>query len=775
MTRRFGPTQGAGTVVIERQGEQPITPGALGLAAYYGILERGPVGELIDVLTKPSLERKTGGRIADSFVPDSAIDFFDEAEGGGGLFLIRVTDGTELKSAITLRNRRTPWSDVVQVDANNGGRWAGKRDIRSSEVATIATDITETTIDTGWMPSSAISEDVYKGGKVRLFGVTGKTYDIIASGAAGPSTSLVLTVTSDSLMASDLAGGGDPTNKGFAFWLLNEAKEVTLLVKDGSLEPDTEWGLEVYVDDVLVRDYLNLSSDPNSARYFISIVNDDPENHYIVLTDLWTGAITADIRPANYASLSNTLTATRLTADIFQFAVTGTGDGTVGSLTLGSLAKPDKLTLTCTDDITPGSEVFSVVSQDVYLKVTDLPDATVGVVYTEKDDYGVGFTITAGATNFVVGDVIIIEVYPFEPDVLIGGILTPNTAKRRVRFNIVDNGQDFIDVATGNDMTVEASATDPFRVEFQDSLRRGTDGISGITDSDFTNLMQFEDTPLRELEGENFGLVKLAAPGNGAVAVEKAGAAIAEALNHQWRYEIPSNILSETDAEEYATETLGRNDFAVVTFPSWVYKTDPEGEGGLVLVPATGMIHGEEAKIARNFDGYHKAEAGIDAVLAKVIKLPTGTQPLNEEFLNPRGINVMRVREGNTILWGDRTLSVNPEWKWKHQRELMSYYEHILLENFDWIIFAIQNPDTQQQAKSSLISFFFPEYNKGALDNFKTFDEAAIIKIDDENNTAATRAAGDLHADIDLGLADTVERFIMTVSKQGIFERVVAP
>ena len=772
--RRFGPLLGPGTAVVEKAGEQPIQPGALGLAAYFGILERGPVGELIDALTRPVLEKKTGGLIADGFVPQASRDYFDEAEGAGGLFLVRVTDGTEIKSSIVLRNRRIPWSEVLKIEANNGGRWAGKRDIRSSEVAVIATDITETTLDTGWQPTVAISVDVFKGGILRLEGVTGKTYNIVGSSAANSTTPLVLTVASDALMATDLAGGGDDTNKNFAFWLNNDAKELAVVVKDGNLRPDTEWGLEVYVDGNRVADYLDLSSDPASARYFVRVVNDDPENHFVTVTDLWTGAIAADIRPANIAGVSSALAETLLTATIFQATVTGTGDGTVGTLTLGTLAKPDKLLLTCTDDSTPGSEVFSVVSQDVYLKTTDLPDATVAVAYTAKDDYGFGFTITAGGADFVVGDTILIEANPFVPDALIGQILIPNTAKRRIQFVITDNAQDTISVATGLDMTVDASPADAFRVEGQTALRRGTDGISGIADADFTNLMVSDTTPLKELAGNNFALVKCAAPGNGAVAVEKAGAALAEALNYQWRYEIPANVLTEVNAEEYATETLGRSDFAVVDFPSWGYITDPEGEGGQILVPLTGQIHGDEARIARDFNGYHKAQAGVDAVLRKVLKLPTGKARLNEEFLNPRGINALRWREGSVIRWGDRTLSINPEWKWKHQRELMSYYEHVLLENLDWVIFSIQSPDTSQQAKAALIAFFFPEYNKGALDNFLTFDEAAIIKLDTEINTAATRAAGDLNAELKLALADTVERFVITMSKQGIFERVEA-
>ena len=183
----------------------------------------------------------------------------------------------------------------------------------------------------------------------------------------------------------------------------------------------------------------------------------------------------------------------------------------------------------------------------------------------------------------------------------------------------------------------------------------------------------------------------------------------------------------------------------------------------------TGQIHGVEAVFARNFDGYHKAAAGIDAILSKVLRVPTGERVLAEEFLNPVGIQVIKKVKGNFIIWGDRTLHLDSTWRFKHQRELMSYYEHVLQENFDFIIFAINDPVTENLARAALRGFFFPEFQKRALRG-ETFDDAAVIKIDQENNTDATRANGDMFADIALRLADTVERFIIRIGKQGIFE-----
>ncbi len=330
-------------------------------------------------------------------------------------------------------------------------------------------------------------------------------------------------------------------------------------------------------------------------------------------------------------------------------------------------------------------------------------------------------------------------------------------------------------MADGTDLTAHSAAADFFLVEAAQELAGGRDGNSAIVDATYNQkAWDTSLSPFNRLEGKNMGLVKFATPGITSTAVQKAGVAYAAAKNHQYRYEVTSNITTESGVDTYVNDTLGRNDYAVVEFPSYGYVADPQGggEGKLKLTTLTGQIHGREAATARAYDGYHKAAAGIDAILPKVLKLPTGDNILNEELLNPRGINVIKKTKGNFIIWGDRTLWLDPTWIWKHQREQMSYYEHVLQEAFDWIIFAINDPITEKLALASLRTFFEPEFNKRALRG-KSFEDACRIKIDAENNTNATRAAGDLNATILLRLADTVERFVISIGKQGIFDSAV--
>ena len=308
------------------------------------------------------------------------------------------------------------------------------------------------------------------------------------------------------------------------------------------------------------------------------------------------------------------------------------------------------------------------------------------------------------------------------------------------------------------------AAGDSAMLQWPQQLSGGYDGLAELDDSDYEAMFDVDSSPIKRMWGQHKGLVKMGNPGVTSTSVQKKGALFGEAVNYQYRYQIPANIVTEDAAEEYVNDTLGRSDFAVVAFPSFAYIKNPIANSeGLKLVSTMGSIHGREAKMAKNWGGYHKAAAGIDVTLPGFVKLPTGDAILDEETLNPQGIQILKFYNGNLIVWGDRTVSLDPAWRWKHQREQMSHYENTLRENFDWIIFAINDTETWSMAWVELDDYFSKEKTNRALEDYH-------VKIDAENNTAATKAEGDVYVDIRLKFTDTVERFKIRMQKVGIFE-----
>ncbi|RLE17971.1 MAG: hypothetical protein DRJ65_22025 [Acidobacteria bacterium] len=756
--RRYGPTRGAGTAIIEKEGDKPVEAGALGWIGYGGIFEKGEVGKLIQASSNKAFALMCGGLIPDSLAPDCALNFYDVAVGAGGGFFVRVTDGNELESEVTLYARRLLSTPMGTLKAKNGGRWAGKKNKLWGEMALIS-QLTETELDTG----VAMKTDEWKGGVIELPDVLNTQYVIISNDDAG-----VITVASDQTMLTDYGAGAD------LHWYLtleNGGKALSYELRDGVESPTTEFGLDIYVDGALNLSYPNLSTDPTSSRYWINLINNDGANYQVEVVDLWTGAHVADVRPANHYGVNSTIAAALLTVEPLEFdpAATGDGDGTCVLGTTTDIMVQQVLTLTFTSPT-----AYDVVS-DVFGAIAS---GAVAAPFAPDNKWVPPFTLTAGTSAWEIADVATLTYKPLVADSLIEGRVYPDkSAATREYYRIIDNTHKTITVQAGSDMTNGGARTggEEFMVVAPLEMVGGRDGIADLVDADYENQAWSPATsPFNQIQGKNVGLVKFATPGVYSTAVQQAGKAYADAKNHQYRYEVDPAIVTESAADAYVNDTLGRSDFAVVAFPSYGYVSDPEapGEGKLKLVPLTGKIHGREARIAVDYDGYHKAEAGVDATLPGVLKLPTGDTILDEEYLNPLGLNVIKKLKGNFVIWGDRTLWVDPTWKWKHQRELVSYYEQTLEEAFDWIIYMINDKETQDQARGSLKSFFLPEWRKRALRG-NTFDEAATIKIDDENNTSVTQAAGDMHAEVALQLADTVERFVITIGKMGIFESVV--
>jgi hypothetical protein len=624
----------------------------------------------------------------------------------------------------------------------------------------MATDLTETTIDTGL----TMVLDEWAGGEVHLDDVPAKSYIIVSNTVAG-----VVTVRSDSTMSTDYGAGSDD---GFYLTLDHDAYYVGALIGEAEITDADAFSMEVYVNGDMVKRWPNLSIDPTSRYYFPNIINDDTSNYEITATDLASPPTPGDkfAVPANEVGEIAVLTATVLTTTLHQVRIESPVAGADPTVALGTTSDLMKYRNIIKCVVDAGATTATVTSTDMYGGVVALGQATLGALFTPNTPIMPPFTITNGGTALVQDDIVWIDYFPFVPDELIGSYVIPDWDDTPLnKYLIVDNDHKTITVGAGQDMTTVGTVGDDFVVQTVSKLRGGDDGISGVDTADYTPHFDIATSGFNELLEQNKGLVKLGCPGKTTTAIVKDMAAYAEAKNWQARYEIPSATQDEVGAINQINTTYGRNDFAVVSMPSFGYIDNPNAPDTLKLVSLTGQIHGREALVAKNYDGYHKAAAGVEVTLPSVLKLDA--TELNEELLTPVGINVVKKKKGNFILWGDKTVAIDPAWKWKHQRELMSHYENRLREGYDFIIFAINSKTNWALLLTSLRAFFLPEFAKEAVRG-DDFSDAVQIKIDEDINTDATMAAGELNCEIKLQLADTVHQFIITVGKQGIFEQV---
>ncbi|NJK76381.1 MAG: hypothetical protein HC942_23280 [Microcoleus sp. SU_5_6] len=147
------------------------------------------------------------------------------------------------------------------------------------------------------------------------------------------------------------------------------------------------------------------------------------------------------------------------------------------------------------------------------------------------------------------------------------------------------------------------------------------------------------------------GLMRLAFPGVSSITVNKAGAAYAEAKSYEFRYEVPVYLTTASAIEAYIKQELGRNDFASVAAPSYIYIASPFGAGKR-MVSAVGDIMGGESLFAVNNSGYHVMFAGRAARLPRAIGLPFEIGRSDEVVANTSGVQMLKYSEGSIIVWG---------------------------------------------------------------------------------------------------------------------------
>ncbi len=103
-------------------------------------------------------------------------------------------------------------------------------------------------------------------------------------------------------------------------------------------------------------------------------------------------------------------------------------------------------------------------------------------------------------------------------------------------------------------------------------------------------------------------------------------------------------------------------------------RPDPGAPPATLALPPSGFAAGIYARsdIER---GVHKAPA--NEVVRGITRFVTNVTYDRQSVLNPEGINALRFFEGRgNRVWGARTMSSDPEWKYVNVRRLFIYLEH---------------------------------------------------------------------------------------------------
>ncbi|HEY2031754.1 MAG TPA: phage tail sheath subtilisin-like domain-containing protein [Myxococcales bacterium] len=151
--------------------------------------------------------------------------------------------------------------------------------------------------------------------------------------------------------------------------------------------------------------------------------------------------------------------------------------------------------------------------------------------------------------------------------------------------------------------------------------------------------------------------------------------------------------------------------YAAFYYP-WVRVLDPVTRVPIFL-PPSGFVAGIYARNDLNRAVY-KAPAN------EVVNLSIGFERLlnkaQQDVLNPPGINCFRYFEGRGyLLWGARTMSSDPEWKYVNIRRYFAYLEHSIDHGTQWAVFEPNGPHLWSNVRQTIADFLLNEFFTGAM------------------------------------------------------------
>ena len=200
--------------------------------------------------------------------------------------------------------------------------------------------------------------------------------------------------------------------------------------------------------------------------------------------------------------------------------------------------------------------------------------------------------------------------------------------------------------------------------------------------------------------------------------------------------------------------------FATLYWP-WIKVFDP-ATGDNVFVPPSGHMAGVWARNDAT-RGVHKAPANEQ--VRGAISLQTTITRNEHDTLNPSGINCIRSFPGRGIkVWGARTLSSDPAWRYLNERRLFNYLSETIQRGTDWVVFEPNDQALWARIRRTIASFLITEWRKGALFGL-TPDEAFYVKCDSETNPPESVELGQVTCEIGVAPVKPAEFVIFRMSK----------
>ena len=297
-------------------------------------------------------------------------------------------------------------------------------------------------------------------------------------------------------------------------------------------------------------------------------------------------------------------------------------------------------------------------------------------------------------------------------------------------------------VAPDSELNATSPDTPRPRASELEVVRTLTGGSDGRLPT--ANTLKGSDTGLQKTGLETFAdldeISIVAAPGYSRHAEQ-----LSEADDDRRASQITQHLISHCERMRYRVCVLDSPDNFVLSevrnfrgkvdskygalYYPWLSVLDPTDRDGRreIDLPPSGFVTGIYARTDAE-RGVFKAPA--NEVPRGVIGLESPVNKAQQDILNPEGINCFRFFEGRGIrVWGARTISSDPEWKYISVRRYFAYLEHSIDKGTQWAVFENNSDPLWANIRRTVEDFLFNEWKSGALMGLKP-EEAFFVRCD---------------------------------------------
>ncbi len=211
-----------------------------------------------------------------------------------------------------------------------------------------------------------------------------------------------------------------------------------------------------------------------------------------------------------------------------------------------------------------------------------------------------------------------------------------------------------------------------------------------------------------------------------------------------------------------------RTDLAAFYYP-WITVIDPgtlltgATPDGSLAVPPSGHIAGIYARVDTE-RGVFKSPA--NEVVRGALGVSVGLSRADQDVLNPKGVNAIRVLNGNVLVFGARTVGgdANGDLKYISVRRTLLFLRESIEQGMRFAVFEPNTPALQAKVSRNVTAFLTTVWRSGALFG-NTPQEAFTVKCDADNNTSDSRNQGQIVADIGVAIARPAEFVVFRISQ----------